>query len=141
MADENNAGSVIGALVTDAPAKTPVPTKPHALRRQKTSAETTVAAATAAKAPSVNRKKSDEQVVETNPTPAKTPFADKSKMKVTAKNTATEQAVQAAGTSVPAIDEIADLIQLEEENKRLRKTLADKLRAENADLRKRLGLA
>ncbi|AHK47191.1 putative SyrB-like regulator (plasmid) [Ensifer adhaerens OV14] len=38
------------------------------------------------------------------------------------------------------MDEMADLIQLEEENKRLRKTLADKLRAENADLRKRLGL-
>ncbi len=29
---------------------------------------------------------------------------------------------------------------LEEENKRLRKSLAEKLRGENADLRKRLGL-
>jgi hypothetical protein len=35
---------------------------------------------------------------------------------------------------------MADLIQLEEENKSLRRNLADKLRAENADLRKRLGL-
>ena len=40
-----------------------------------------------------------------------------------------------------AADEMADLLQLEEENKRLRRTLAEKLRAENADLRKRLGLA
>ncbi|MBY3280531.1 transcriptional regulator [Rhizobium laguerreae] len=46
----------------------------------------------------------------------------------------------AAAPSVAAIDEIADLLQLEEENQRLRKLLAEKLRAENADLRKRLNL-
>ncbi|MBB3979756.1 cell division protein ZapA (FtsZ GTPase activity inhibitor) [Rhizobium azooxidifex] len=34
---------------------------------------------------------------------------------------------------------MADLLQLEEENRNLRKQLAEKLRAENADLRKRLG--
>ena len=38
------------------------------------------------------------------------------------------------------IDEMADLLQLEEENQRLRRLLAEKLRAENADLRKRLKL-
>ncbi|AHG49251.1 hypothetical protein RLEG12_09920 (plasmid) [Rhizobium leguminosarum bv. trifolii CB782] len=32
------------------------------------------------------------------------------------------------------------MIQLEEENKRLRKLLTEKLRQENTDLRKRLGL-
>lgn len=37
-------------------------------------------------------------------------------------------------------DEFAEFIQLEEENRRLRKLLSEKLRAENADLRKRLGL-
>ena len=42
--------------------------------------------------------------------------------------------------SPAAIDEMADLLQLEEENRRLRKLLAEKLRAENADLRKRLNL-
>ncbi|QFI70615.1 SyrB2 transcriptional regulator (plasmid) [Sinorhizobium alkalisoli] len=41
---------------------------------------------------------------------------------------------------LPAGDELADLVQLEEENQRLRKLLAEKLRAENAELRKRLGL-
>jgi hypothetical protein len=46
----------------------------------------------------------------------------------------------AAASSVAAVDEIADLLQLEEENQRLRKLLAEKLRAENADLRKRLNL-
>lgn len=37
-------------------------------------------------------------------------------------------------------DELADLVELEAENDRLRKLLAKKLRAENADLRKRLGI-
>ncbi|MBY3252485.1 transcriptional regulator [Rhizobium laguerreae] len=51
------------------------------------------------------------------------------------------RAVQAAtAPSVAAVDEFADLLQLEEENQRLRKLLAEKLRAENADLRKRLNL-
>lgn len=51
------------------------------------------------------------------------------------------RAVQTAtAPSVAAVDEFADLLQLEEENQRLRKLLAEKLRAENADLRKRLNL-
>ncbi|KPH04294.1 transcriptional regulator (plasmid) [Rhizobium acidisoli] len=51
------------------------------------------------------------------------------------------QAVQAASAAPKtAIDEMDDLLQLEEENQRLRKLLAEKLRAENADLRKRLKL-
>ncbi|AHF88089.1 transcriptional regulator (plasmid) [Rhizobium leguminosarum bv. trifolii WSM1689] len=51
------------------------------------------------------------------------------------------RAVQAAAApSVAAVDEISDLLQLEEENQKLRKLLAEKLRAENADLRKRLNL-
>ncbi len=52
-----------------------------------------------------------------------------------------QKAVQAA-PAAPALpsDEMADLLQLEDENQRLRKLLAEKLRAENADLRKRLNL-
>lgn len=51
------------------------------------------------------------------------------------------RAVQAAiPAPAAAIDEMAVLLQLEEENQRLRKLLAEKLRAENADLRKRLNL-
>jgi hypothetical protein len=49
-----------------------------------------------------------------------------------------EQAAAVEATS--ADDEMADLLQLEEENQRLRKLLAEKLRAENADLRKKLKL-
>ena len=38
-------------------------------------------------------------------------------------------------------DELKDLVKLEEENARLKKLLADRLRTENADLRKKLGLS
>lgn len=41
----------------------------------------------------------------------------------------------------PATDDFADLLKLEEENQKLRKALSDKLRSENADLRKKLGVA
>lgn len=37
-------------------------------------------------------------------------------------------------------DEFAELMQLEAENQRLRKLLSERLRAENSDLRRRLGL-
>jgi hypothetical protein len=46
-----------------------------------------------------------------------------------------------AATPMAVIDDMADLLQLEEENRSLRKQLSEKLRAENADLRKRLNLA
>lgn len=44
------------------------------------------------------------------------------------------------GAPVVPSDQMADLLQLEDENQRLRSLLAEKLRAENADLRKRLKL-
>ncbi|QPB24624.1 SyrB-like regulator [Rhizobium sp. 007] len=137
MADENNAGPSIKVEDADALAKAPAPKTQGAPRRQKASAETTVVSSpvTAAKVPK-NRRKRRELSEEAKPTPAGTHLGGKnSRRKRMPKPT--EQAVQA---TVPATDEMADLIQLQEENKRLRKTLADKLRAENADLRKRLGL-
>lgn len=51
----------------------------------------------------------------------------------------TPQPAVEARSLAAAGDEMADLLQLEEENRNLRKQLAEKLRAENADLRKRLG--
>ncbi len=66
----------------------------------------------------------------------------KTRAKGVAKTTGKRSALtSSAEASVSALDEIADLLQLEEENARLRKALAEKLRTENADLRKRLGLA
>lgn len=46
-----------------------------------------------------------------------------------------------ATSSTSTGDDFADLMQLEDENKQLRKMLADKLRGENADLKKKLGIA
>ena len=46
---------------------------------------------------------------------------------------------KAAGQA-PQSDELKDLVKLEEENVRLKKLLADRLRKENAELRKKLGL-
>ncbi|WP_426127708.1 transcriptional regulator [Pararhizobium sp. PWRC1-1] len=53
----------------------------------------------------------------------------------------TKTAQAPAATSMAVIDDMADLLRLEEENRSLRKQLSDKLRAENAGLRKRLNLA
>lgn len=52
-------------------------------------------------------------------------------------------ALPAAGPSSSAVavdDEFVEFMQLEEENRRLRKLLGEKLRTENAELRKRLGI-
>ncbi|MBY3599318.1 transposase [Rhizobium bangladeshense] len=48
---------------------------------------------------------------------------------------------QVSAVSASVDDELAEFIQLEEENRRLRKLLSDKLRAENSALRKRLGIS
>ncbi|MER9174535.1 transposase [Mesorhizobium sp. M0955] len=45
-----------------------------------------------------------------------------------------------AAVAAPAIDDLKDLLALEEENKRLKNLLAERLRAENAELKRRLGL-
>uniref|UniRef100_UPI003100C1A9 SyrB-like regulator n=1 Tax=Neorhizobium sp. EC2-8 TaxID=3129230 RepID=UPI003100C1A9 len=146
MADENNPGTIAEIAEADAPAKTPAPKKQRAPRRQKAVAEATVAASVA-KTPKVSRtrRKRGEQAVEAKLSPEETQGTAKNAPKEAVKNTgrkrAPKQTVQTAKPAVPALDDMADLVQLEEENKRLRKTLADKLRTENADLRKRLGLA
>jgi hypothetical protein len=134
MADENN-------TMTDA--DTPAVATPDVAKKErkprvkkKAAAETVSAAVSAEPAAASNaaavkpkrgrKAKSDEAATSAKRTPVKR----------------APKAVQAAtAPSVAAVDEFADLLQLEEENQRLRKLLAEKLRAENADLRKRLNLA
>ncbi|UWU25991.1 transposase (plasmid) [Rhizobium sp. CB3060] len=57
------------------------------------------------------------------------------------KKTAAQLVTDTRTVSVSVDDELDEFIQLEEENRRLRKLLSEKLRAENADLRKRLGMS
>ena len=45
-----------------------------------------------------------------------------------------------AAAQAPQGDDLKDLVKLEEENARLKQLLADRLRKENAELRKKLGL-
>lgn len=140
MAEENDGIAPVGeAVKTDAEVKTEV--KQRAPRRQKTAAEVTSAAS--------------ETVTEASPVAIPATADRKSRRgrskssdakaivgKGGLKGAALKQRVgRTAKSSAPAIDELEDLIQLEEENKRLRKTLAEKLRQENSDLRKRLGFA
>jgi hypothetical protein len=122
---------------TDTPAvAAPAPKKERKPRAKKAAAETASAEVSAQPAGASNaaavkpkrgrKAKSDEGVTSAKRAPVKR----------------APKAVQApAAPSVAAVDEFADLLQLEDENQKLRKLLAEKLRAENADLRKRLNLA
>jgi len=56
-------------------------------------------------------------------------------------NRARKTTDSAPTTPADPIDDMAELLRLEDENRSLRKKLSEKLRAENADLRKRLNLA
>ncbi|PZM07969.1 SyrB-like regulator [Rhizobium tubonense] len=141
MADENNIGSTAEVLTTDAPI-TPAPKKQRAKRRSKVAAEAVPASpATTVKSTRAFRKKSAEQTGN-----AKEPVAAAAASGKRSKNDGVKPIAKIKTTAQPPIavsaagKEMADLLQLEEENKRLRKSLSEKLRAENADLRKRLGL-
>ncbi|MEX2745778.1 transposase [Rhizobium mongolense] len=57
------------------------------------------------------------------------------------KKTTAQPVTRIPAAAVSVDDELAEFIQLEEENRRLRKLLSEKLRAENADLSKRLGVS
>ncbi|CAN7744959.1 transcriptional regulator [Rhizobium leguminosarum] len=132
MADEND---TMTKADTPAAAAPDVPKKVRKPRAKKAVPETASAAisvqsaaasnATAGKQKRGRKAKSDDGATSARRAP--------NKRAPRAVQTATEP-------SVAAVDEFADLLQLEEENQRLRKLLAEKLRAENADLRKRLNL-
>ncbi|WFU92064.1 SyrB-like regulator (plasmid) [Rhizobium sp. CC1099] len=144
MADQNNTGSIADVVETDAPKKPPEPKKQRAPRRSKATAEATGATplAKTAKMPRGVGKRG-EQAGDAKPARVETQVAGKSTakdIKDTARKRTAKQTERSTKAPIPAANEMADLVQLEEENKRLRKTLTDKLRAENADLRRRLGL-
>jgi putative transposase len=154
MADESNTGPVAVVAVVDAEVKTPTVKKQRAPRRQKAAAEPVRAApkATAAKSATARSNRFSEQekteklkLIETQVTEGIT-LKDAIKSAGISEQTyynwkrAVRPVHQKGEKPVPASDELADLAQLEKENQRLRKILAEKLRAENAELRKRLGL-
>ncbi len=156
MADEKNMESTDAVVVADAEVKTPTAKKQRSPRSLKTTAEPVRAAskATAAKVPIAKPRRYGEQerneklkLIETQTSEGTSTLKDAIKSAGISEQTyyqwkRTAKPVDTKGDKrLPAGDELADLVQLEEENQRLRKLLADKLRAENSDLRKRLGLA
>lgn len=150
MADESNAGPVAAAVATDTEVKAPTAKKQRSPRPQKAASEP----AQAKTPPAKRRGYTDEEKSERLKLIA-TQVSEGNTLKDAIKSAGiSEQTyyhwkgaakpVEQKGTKstkpLPAGDELADLVQLEEENQRLRKRLAEKLRAENAELRKRLGL-
>lgn len=141
MADDNDTNSSTDAAAIDA-STAPGPQKQRAPRRPKVATEM-MGGMTIAKLPRGRRKRSEsggDLTSASSETPVAGKRGPKGVTKEDGRKKRAKRAEQPIATHVTAIDEMADLIQLEEENKRLRKTLAEKLRAENADLRKRLGL-
>ena len=136
MADETETGAQIGVVAAEAPTEAPASKKQRAPRRSKAEIE----AAAAAKTPKVRQKQIGKADVAPVSGTTTVPAATK---KTAAKAPANPKPVAQPATPpapLTAGDEMADLLQLEEENKKLRQALAEKLRAENADLRKRLGV-
>jgi putative transposase len=135
MAEEINAPEAIVGEATSTAVATP-----EKKRRQPRRAKALTDAADVAVEGQIKqrKKRTPKSVQSAEAGSEKTSFTARGRGRISAKSTK-----QAAVSTAPvsAADEMADLLQLEEENKRLRQTLAEKLRAENADLRKRLGLA
>jgi hypothetical protein len=131
MADENNTMTEADTPAVVAPDVPKKERKPRARKAAPETVTTAVSAQPATASTAGNPKRGRKPRSDQGPASAKRAPVKR----------APKAAVQAATTpSVAAVDEFADLLQLEEENQRLRKLLAEKLRAENADLRKRLNL-
>ncbi|OAP40253.1 transposase [Sinorhizobium americanum] len=152
MADESNAAPVAVAGATDAEVKAPTAKKQRSPRPPKAAAEpaqaTSKAAAAKRRGYSDQEKSEKLKLIERQVTEGST-LKDAIKSAAISEQTyyqwkgaakPVEKKATKVTKPVTAGDELADLVQLEEENQRLRKQLAEKLRAENAELRKRLGL-
>lgn len=138
MADENNTDNTTTIVEATTPAET-APAKRRGGRPKKVASETIAETAEANVAqPTTGRSRGKGKTASVKASKKPVGVA-KSRKAAAAKNAGKED--HPAAASVQGIDEIADLLQLEEENLRLRKALSEKLRAENADLRKRLGLS
>jgi len=145
MADENET-SVADVAVENAPkADAPLVKKQRAPRRSKLEiAEAKAASASKSekspKIKAVRQKRGANGAAKTLTVNAKAAAdtTETDSFTSAANSDVVEQSAPASYLPAAASDEMADLIALEEENQKLRKTLAEKLRAENADLRKRL---
>ena len=141
MADDTNVIPAVETVTTDASSKTKEK-KTRAPRKPKAADE--AVADTSVSAPAKKTRGPGRKAAAPKETAAAAPAV---KASVPAKRVAAlkAQPVKRAPLKTQATkvetDGFTDLLKLEEENQKLRKALSDKLRSENADLRKRLGVA
>ncbi|MBP1861515.1 hypothetical protein [Rhizobium herbae] len=140
MADDTNFTPAVDTASTEASPKTKEK-KTRAPRKPKAAAE--AVADTSVSTPVKKTRGPAKKAVATSVPVAAEPAA---KAPAPAKKARAAKAQPAKRTPKVAAapvdtDGFADLLKLEEENQKLRKELSGKLRAENADLRKKLGLA
>ena len=135
MADELSKAPASNEAETDNVSKTPVVKKTRAPRSAKTAAAVVTSSPVAEPK---GRRGGRRKTVAVEPVAASSEAKAKGKGRGRAKAPSAPKASKTVVTFSQS-DELADLLQLEEENRQLRKTLAEKLRAENADLRKRIG--
>ncbi len=144
MADDTNPTPAVETTSVDATSKAKEK-KTRAPRKPKATAEAVVDTSVSAplKKTRAPRKKS---AASNAPAPVAVVPAAKPKASATAKKPTASKAQlakpapQKVETTPTEPDGFADLLNLEEENQKLRKALSEKLRAENAHLRKKLGL-
>ncbi|MDW9558757.1 transposase [Sinorhizobium meliloti] len=149
MAAESNAGRVAAAVAKDAEVKAPTAKRQRSRPPQKAASEPAKSKPPAAKRSGYSEQEKSEKLkqIETQVSDGNT-LKDAIKSAGISEQTyyhwkgaakpAAQKGTKGPGPR-PAGDELAALVELEEENQRLRKMLAEKLRAENAELRKRLG--
>ncbi len=134
MPEETNATPVSSATENAPPEK-----KTRAPRKLKTIAE--AAPSTSLSSPVKKPRGRRKKVAEGNALPLVPVATEKvARAKSAQKTQPAKRGSRKGETAAPASDGFVDLLKLEEENQKLRKALSDKLRAENAELRKKLGV-
>ncbi|RVP14363.1 transcriptional regulator [Sinorhizobium meliloti] len=148
MVDESNAGPVGPAVLADAEVKAPAGKKRSSSRPQKAPPEPEPKMRAAKRRYTEQERSEKLRLIETQVSKGitqKNAIKSASISEQTyyhwkgADKSAAQKDLERTGPLLVG-DEFAELVQLDEENKRLRKQLGEKLRTENADLRKRLGL-
>jgi putative transposase len=144
MTDETNPIPAVDTATGDASSKTKT-MKTRAPRKPKAATEAVINTSTSVpvkKTRGPGKQTAVSNTPVTSEVVAPTVKAPTSARKPVALNAQPPKPAQPQVTIAPAeTDGFAELLKLEEENQQLRKALSEKLRAENADLRKKLGMA
>ncbi|MBO9127920.1 MULTISPECIES: hypothetical protein [unclassified Rhizobium] len=141
MADETSMSPTAETAPADKSAasrekKTRAPRKSKAAGESVASASVSVAVK---KTRGPGKKKADASEAATSAPTAKSPAASKKPAVVAKTQPGKSGGPRKAEATAAAVDGFSELLKLEEENQKLRKELSEKLRAENAELRKKLG--